>query len=146
MCVSQNAHIYNIILLLNSNNYFRLFLLFFVTISQFKTLFHDVEQFYVTSVESQNVKRQNRNLRFRPSFSSPIQLRKNPRCRKSNRHDKDPGMLLHPAAHILTRVNHRRLSLRRIEQKHKNLHGKERCKMSAPVRVDHEHRHKTQLA
>lgn len=86
MCVSQNAHIYNIILLLNSNNYFRLFLLFFVTISQFKTLFHDVEQFYVTSVESQNVKRQNRNLRFRPSFSSPIQLIKNPRCRKSNRY------------------------------------------------------------
>ena len=67
-------------------------------------------------------------------------------CDPEDRHDKDPGMLLHPAAHIFTRVNHRRLSLRRIEQKHKNLHGKERRKMSAPVRVDHEHRHKTQLA
>ena len=142
MCVSQNAHIYNIILLLNSNNYFRLFLLFFVTISQFKTLFHDVEHFYVTSVESQNVKRQNRNLRFHPSFSSPIQLIKNPRCRKSNRYVACFKKSLAPK---LSSFAIQRIDTTKI-QKHKNLHGKERRKMSAPVRVDHEHRHKTQLA
>ena len=67
-------------------------------------------------------------------------------CDPEDRHDEDPRMLPHPAAHFLTRVNHRRLSLCRVEQKHKNLHGKERRKMSAPVRVNHEHRHKTQLA
>lgn len=113
MCVSQNAHIYNIILLLNSNNYFRLFLLFFVTISQFKTLFHDVEQFYVTSVESQNVKRQNQAtsgsaLHFfqsdsvdkKPTLQEIKQIRclfqeiSSPEavelCDPEDRHDKDP--------------------------------------------------------
>lgn len=112
MYVSQNAHIYNIILLLNSNNYFRLFLLFFVTISQFKTLFHDVEQFYVTSVESQNVKRAEPQSPVPPFFFQSDSVDKKPTlqeikqirclfqeisspeavelCDPEDRHDKDP--------------------------------------------------------